>query len=93
MLKNPKAMNTTKKTCAIIILLVKFPPSWRASEASETLSGVYKFELMRYVYIYIFIYYIGAYDQSDRSVGLDYISLYHLTSLLMQAIGPKVWIK
>ena len=24
---------------------------WRASEASETLSGVYKFELMRYVYI------------------------------------------
>ena len=28
--------------------------SWRASEASETLSGVYKFELMRYVYIYIY---------------------------------------
>ena len=27
--------------------------NWRASEASETLSGVYKFELMRYVYIYI----------------------------------------
>ena len=26
---------------------------WRASEASETLSGVYKFELVRYVYIYI----------------------------------------
>ena len=25
---------------------------WRASEASETLSGVYKFELMWYVYIY-----------------------------------------
>ena len=30
--------------------------SWRASEASETLSGVYKFELVRYVYIYIYIY-------------------------------------
>ena len=30
--------------------------NWRASEASETLSGVYKFELMRYVYIYIYIY-------------------------------------
>ena len=28
---------------------------WRASEASETLSGVYKFELVRYVYIYIYI--------------------------------------
>ena len=26
---------------------------WQASEASETLSGVYKFELVRYVYIYI----------------------------------------
>ena len=26
---------------------------WRASEASETLSEVHKFELMRYVYIYI----------------------------------------
>ena len=26
---------------------------WRASEASEILSGVYKFELVRYVYIYI----------------------------------------
>ena len=25
----------------------------RASEASETLSAVYKFELMRYVYIYL----------------------------------------
>ena len=30
--------------------------SWRASEASETLSGVYKFELVRYIYIYIYIY-------------------------------------
>ena len=29
---------------------------WRASEASETLSGVYKFELVRYVYIYIYMY-------------------------------------
>ena len=26
----------------------------RASEASETLSGVYKFELVRYVYIYMY---------------------------------------
>ena len=25
---------------------------WRAREASETLSRVYKFELMRYIYIY-----------------------------------------
>ena len=27
---------------------------WRASEASETLSGVYKFELVRYIYIYMY---------------------------------------
>ena len=29
---------------------------WRVSEASETLSGVYRFELVRYVYIYIYMY-------------------------------------
>ena len=29
-------------------------------------------------------------DQSGRSVGVDYISLYQFTSLLMHAIGPKV---
>ena len=29
---------------------------WRASEASETLSGMYKFELVRYVYIYVWRY-------------------------------------
>ena len=28
---------------------------WRASETSETLSGVYKFELVRYIYVYIYI--------------------------------------
>ena len=31
--------------------------NWRAS---ETLSGVYKFELVRYVYIYIAIYMYGG---------------------------------
>ena len=30
--------------------------NWRTSGASETLSWVYKFELVRYVYIYIYIY-------------------------------------
>ena len=28
---------------------------WRASEASKTLSGVYKFELVWYIYIYIYV--------------------------------------
>ena len=36
--------------------MISFLINWRASEASETLSGVYKFELVRYVYIYIYIY-------------------------------------
>ena len=27
--------------------------NWRASEMSETLSGVYKFELVRYMCVYI----------------------------------------
>ena len=26
--------------------------NWQASEASETLSGMYKFELVRYIYMY-----------------------------------------
>ena len=29
---------------------------WRASEANETLSGVYKFELVRYMYVYIYVW-------------------------------------
>ena len=49
--------------------------NWRASEASETLSRVYKFELVRYTYI--FITYARKMDQSDRSVGVDCISIFH----------------
>ena len=30
--------------------------NWRASEASETLSVLYKFELVRYIYIYVWRY-------------------------------------
>ena len=30
--------------------------NWQASKASETLFGVYKFELMQYAYIYTYIY-------------------------------------
>ena len=29
--------------------------NWRASEASETISGVYKFELVRYVYVWKYV--------------------------------------
>ena len=41
-------------------VLTEHISSWRASEASETLSGVYKFELVRYIYIYIYIYMYGG---------------------------------
>ena len=51
----------------------------RTSEASVTLSGVYSFELARYLCIYIYIFMTWAHktDQSDRSIGLDYISILH----------------
>ena len=35
------------------VLTEHISSNWRASEASETLLGMYKFELVRYVYIYI----------------------------------------
>ena len=34
--------------------------SWRTSEASETLSGVYKFELVRYVYVWRYVCHISS---------------------------------
>ena len=46
--------------------------SWRASEASETLLGVTNGNR-----IYIFITYVRKMDQSDRSIGVDYISIFH----------------
>ena len=36
-------------------LTVLFSLIWQASEASETLSGVHKFELVRYIYIWRFM--------------------------------------
>ena len=44
--------------------------NWRASEASETLSGVYKFELVRYIYIYIYIYYKYSTLPSGISINI-----------------------
>ena len=53
-------MNTYGRRRRSMVLLYRFHAEgwsiWRASEASETLSGVYKFELVRYVYIYIYIF-------------------------------------
>ena len=43
----------TFATSSGLYLMCVLTAYWRSSEASETLSGVYKFELVRYVYIYI----------------------------------------
>ena len=50
---------------------------WQVSEASETLSGVYVFELVRYMYIYIFITQACITDKSDGSAGVDYFSIFN----------------
>ena len=34
--------------------------SWRANEASETLSGVYEFKLVRYVYVWRYVCHISS---------------------------------
>ena len=47
---------------------------WRTSEASETLSGVYKFELVRYIYIYIYMYiYVWRYVCHNSSACYAYV--------------------
>ena len=57
---------------------------WRASEASETLSGVYKFKLVRYVYIYL------ASERSERDTlrgNTIEISLYLFIYLFIYLYG------
>ena len=49
----------TSQLSGITLVPAVFTPythDWRASEASETLSGVYKFELVRYIYILLHRY-------------------------------------
>ena len=45
-----------KNYYGVINALSTCSPKIKLFLASETLSGVYKFELMRYVYIYIYMY-------------------------------------
>ena len=53
-----------KLTSSCVVTVFIATMNWQASKVSETLSGVYKFKLVRYIYIYIcvyiFIYYIAA---------------------------------
>ena len=51
----PLNLTRVKFVPEISRLTVPLKINWRANEASETLSGVYKFELVRYIYIYYIV--------------------------------------
>ena len=62
---------------------ISYGINWRASEASETLSGVYKFELVRYIYIYI---YVWRYVCHNSSACHAWVELDHYHFLYVPAI-------
>ena len=63
---------------------------WRASEASETLSGVYKFELVRYVYIYICVWRYVCHISSACHVYVMWAELGHSHFLYVPAVSNAV---
>ena len=56
------------------------------SEASETLSGVYKFELVRYIYIYIYIYVWRYVCHNSSACHVMWAELGHCHFLYMPAV-------
>ena len=64
--------------------------SWRASEASETLSGVYKFELVRYVYIYIYVWRYVCHNSSACHAYVMWAELGHCHFLNVPAVLNEV---
>ena len=72
-------MSSTKKSPIYIY-------SWRASEASETLSGVYKFELVRYIYIYIYVWRYVCHNSSACHAYVMYAELVHCHFLYVPAV-------
>ena len=73
---------------------ISYGINWRASEVSETLSGVYKFELVRYVYIYIYVYiYVWRYVCHNSSACRAYVmwaELVHCHFLNVPAVLNEV---
>ena len=63
---------------------------WRASEASETLSGVYKFELVRYVHIYIYIWRYVCHISSACHVCVMWAELCHSHFLYVPVVSNVV---
>ena len=64
--------------------------NWRASKASETLSGVYKFELVRYVYIYIYVWRYVCHISSACHVYVMWAELGHSHFLYVSAVSNVV---
>ena len=64
--------------------------NWRASEASETLSGVYQFELVRYVYIYIYVWRYVCHNSSACPACVMWAELGHYHYLYVPAVFSVV---
>ena len=60
--------------------------NWRASEASETLSGVYKFELVRYIYIYIYVWRYVCHNSSTCHAYVMWAESVHCHFLFVPAV-------
>ena len=59
---------------------------WRAREASETLSVVYKFELVRYIYIYIYVWRYVCHISSACHAYVMWAELVHCHFLYVPAV-------
>ena len=73
-----------------VILMTLKTSNWRASEASETLSGVYKFELVWYVYIYIYVWRYVCHNSSACRAYVMWAELVHCHFLNVPAVLNKV---
>ena len=60
--------------------------SWRASEASETLSGVYKFEVVQYIYIYMCVWRYVCHNSSACHAYVMWAELGHCHFLYVPAV-------
>ena len=58
--------------------------NWRASEASETLSGVYKFKLVQYIYIHVWRY--VCHNSSSCHACILWVELGHCHFIYVPAI-------
>ena len=72
------------------VCLIELASNWRASEASETLSGVYKFELVRYMCIYIYVWRYICHNSSACHAYVMWAELGHSHFLYVPAVSNVV---